>query len=89
MAQNITASSGNSSGADEALRSQRKIEIVKLVGSSTAAADTSNAYVSRLERPAICIGGGFAISVSGRSVTFTALFALGSNTNYVILAEAL
>lgn len=88
MAQNIVASSANSSFGDEAIRSQRKIEIVRLVGTSTAAADTSNAYVSRLERPAIVIGGGWAISVSGRSVTFTALFALGSNTNHVILAEA-
>ena len=89
MAQNIVASSGNSSGADEAIRSQRKIEIVKLVGTATAAADTSNAYASKLQNPAVVLGGGFAISVSGRSVTFTALFALGSNTNYVILAEAL
>lgn len=89
MAQNITASSGNSSGADEAIRSQRRIEIVKLVGSSTAVNDTSNAYLSKLEKPAIIIGGGYSISVSGRSVTFTALHALGSNTQHVIIAEAL
>jgi hypothetical protein len=88
MAANITASSGNSTGAVEAIRSQRGVEIVKLVGSSTAANDTSNAFVSRLQNPAICVGGPFSISVSGQSVTFTALFALGSNTVYVMLMEA-
>lgn len=88
MAQNIVASSGNSQNIPEALRSQRGIEVVKLVGTSTAAADTSNAYRSRLDKPAICISGAFTMTVSGQDVTFTSLIALGSNTVYVIVAEA-
>lgn len=89
MAANITATSANSSGGVEGIRSARRMELVKLQGASTAAADTSNGYVSSLSRPAIVIGGGFAMSVSGQTCTFTALFALGSNANYVWIAEAL
>lgn len=88
MAQNIVAESANSVGAREAIRSQRGIEIVRLTGTSTAAGDTSNAYRSRLDRPAICLDGSFTVSVSGQDVTFTSLIALGTNVVHVVLAEA-
>lgn len=90
MAENIVASSGNSSGSPELMRSPRARELVKLVGTSTAAADTSNAYTCQfLTAPAVMEGGAFAGTFSGRTVTFTSKVALGTATVYVWVSEAL
>jgi hypothetical protein len=90
MAANITASSGNASGSAERMVSPRGMEIVKLVGVATAAGDTSNSYQCKtIQKPAIVIGGAFTGAVSGNTITFTSLIALGSNTVYVIVAETL
>jgi hypothetical protein len=89
MAVNLTASSANSSGSPELIRSPRDREYVKIVGDSASANDTSNAYTSTLPAPVGVVGGAFTASISGRSITFTALNALGSNTVYVEVIGAL
>lgn len=88
MAANMTASSVNTSGAPEFLRSSRSIEFVKLQGSSTSAGDTSTTYTSQMPNPSFCDGGAVVSSVSGRSVTFKSLVALGSDAMYVTLYSA-
>lgn len=88
MAANMTPSSVNTSGAPEFIRSTRNMEFVKLVGSSTAAGDTSTTYTSQMPNPSFCDGSAVVSSVSGRSVTFKSLVALGSDTMYVTLYSA-
>jgi len=84
MAANITPTL--QSGGPQDLRSHYDIEVVKLVGSSTAANDTSSAYTpSFVKNPTGVLGGAFSISVSSGQVTFKALFALGSDTVYAVL----
>lgn len=86
MAENIVASAGTT--AEEFMRTTRRRELVKLVGTSTAAGDTSNAFTcSFLTAPAKIEGGAFSGAFSGRTVTFTSLIALGTNTAYVWVSE--
>jgi hypothetical protein len=90
MAENMIVSAGNSTNSPELIRSPRGMELIKIVGTATAPDDTSNAYTCKfLQNPAILIGGGFAGAFSGRTVTLTALHALGSNTAHIWVAEAL
>lgn len=88
MAENITPSSVNTSGSPEFIRSSRNMEFVKLQGSSTAAGDTSTAYTSQMPNPSFCDGSAVVASVSGRSVVFKSLVALGSDAMYVTLYSA-
>lgn len=88
MAENMTPSSVNTTGAPEFLRSTRNVEFVKLQGSSTAAGDTSSAYTSKMPNPSFCDGGAIVSSVSGRTVVFKSLVALGSDAMYVALYSA-
>ena len=86
MAENITASAGTT--AEEFMRTTRRRELVKLVGDSTAAGDTSPAFTcSFLTAPSKVEGGAFAGTFSGRTVVFTALVALGSSSVWVWVSE--
>lgn len=88
MAANMTPTSVNTTGAPELIRSTRDIEFVKLQGSSTSAGDTSTTYTSKMPNPSFCDGAAFVSSVSGRSVTFKSLVALGGDAMYVTLYSA-
>lgn len=84
----MTPSAVNTTGSPDLLRSPRNIEIVKLQGSSTAAGDTSSTYTSKMPNPSFCDGGAVVSSVSGRSVVFKSLVALGDDAMYVTLYSA-
>lgn len=88
MAENITASAVNTTGSPEFIRSTRNMEFVKLQGDSTSAGDTSAAYTSKMANPSFCDGSAVVSSVSGRSVVFKSLVALGSDAMYVTLYSA-
>jgi hypothetical protein len=89
MAENIVAVSANSSGSIELGRSPRGWELVKLTGTSTAVADTSNVYTCKyLTKPAVIVGA-FTGTFSGNTVVFTARYALGSTDTWVLVGEAL
>lgn len=84
MAANVTPSLQSAGPQD--IRSHFDVEIVKLVGSSTAAGDTSSPYTPTfVKNPVGCLSGAFSISVSNGQVTFKSLLALGSDTVYVLL----
>jgi hypothetical protein len=86
MAENIVATAGTT--AEEFMRTTRRRELVKLAGTSTAAADTSNTYTCAfLTAPAKVEGGAFAGTFSGRTVVFTSLIALGTNDVWVWISE--
>jgi hypothetical protein len=90
MAENITPSQVSARGSVEPLRSGRMAELVKLTGSSTAAGDTSTAYVCQnITAPAFCVGAATISSISGRSVVFKSLVALGSDSCYVWVYDAI
>lgn len=91
MAVNITPSEVSSGGSIELTRSPRGRELVKLQGSSTAAADTSTSYnMKRIQRPAFVEGGAFVLAtISGQAVTFKSLVPLGSDAVYVWVCEAI
>lgn len=88
MAENMVASAVNTSGSPEFIRSARNIEFVKLQGTSTAAGDTAAAYTSKMPNPSFCDGGALVSSVSGRTVVFKSLVALGDDAMYVTLYSA-
>ena len=88
MAATMTPTSVNTNGASEYLRSTRNIELVKLQGATTVAADTSTAYTSKMTNPSFCDGAAVVSSVSGTSVTFKSLVALGDDAMYVTLYSA-
>lgn len=90
MAVNITPSQVSARGSSELMRSPRTWELVKLQGASTAVNDTSTAYTCQVvTAPAVVVGWAGSFSVSGNTVTFTALFALGSNAAYVWVGDAI
>lgn len=90
MAANITPSFVSAGGSRELMRSPRGYEMVKLVGSSTSAGDTSTAYTCQnIQNPAFVIGGAFSATYSGATVTFKSLIALNSETVYVWVADAI
>jgi len=91
MAANITATSVSSGGSPELMRSTRTRELVKLQGSSTAVNDTSNVYSCQfVKNPSFCEGGSQYLStISGQTVVFTTLVALGSQAVYVWVCEAI
>lgn len=90
MSVNITPTQVSARGSVELMRSPRTFELVKLQGASTAVNDTSTAYTCQIvTNPAIVIGWAGAFSISGNTVTFTALFALGSNAAYVWVTDAI
>ena len=88
MAANITITSdGNDLGPDRAPAGKIR-ERLKLVGSSTAAADTGTVTPSHIHKNAVLLGGSFYISaatetIAGTALTVTSLIALGSQTVYV------
>jgi hypothetical protein len=89
MAVNLTPSFVSSGGGPEFIRSPRGMELVKLTGIATAAGDTSTAYTCRnIKAPAYVVGAAIG-AVSGATVTFTSLVALGSNDMYVWVYEAI
>lgn len=90
MAVNITPSQVSAGGSQELMRSPRTFELVKLQGASTAVNDTSTAYTCQIvTTPAFVIGWPGSFSVSGNTVTFTALFAMGNAAVYVWIADAI
>lgn len=90
MAQNMVASQESSGKSVELMRGPRTFELVKLVCTATAVNDTSNAYTCQLvQNPAVCIGGNVVASFSGNTVTFTAVSAIGSNTIWVWIGNAI
>lgn len=90
MAQNIVASIESSGGSPELMRSPRSYQLIKLVGSSAAVNDTSNALpITFVTTPTIVIGWSGSYSVSGQSITFTALHAMGNATEYVLVANSI
>lgn len=90
MAENITPSFVSSGPGPEFIRSPRGMEIVKLTGSSTAAGDTSTVYTCRnIKVPSFVIGAGIGTTISGATIVFTSLVALGDNAMYVLVCEAI
>lgn len=90
MAQNIVASQESAGKSIELLRSPRTFELVKLVGTGTAANDTSNAYTCQnVQNPSVVIGWPGSVAFSGQTVTFTALFAMGNATLWVWVANSI
>jgi hypothetical protein len=89
MAENIVASRVSSGGGPEFIRSRRSFELVKLTGTATAAGDTSTAYICQfVKNPAFAIGP-VTTAITGQSVVFTSLVALGSADMYVWLVDAI
>lgn len=65
---------------------RRAVEIVKLVGTSTAVDDTSNALTLKYGgKNPVVVGWSGGYSITSGAITFTAKFALGSNTCYVLV----
>lgn len=90
MAQNITATQVSARASQELMRSPRTYELVKLQGASTAVNDTSNAYACQVvTNPTVVIGWAGSFSVSGNTVTFTALHAMGNAAEYVFVADTI
>ncbi len=90
MAVNITPSQVSAGGSVELMRSTRAFELVKLQGSSTSAGDTSTAYSCQVvKNPAYVIGAATTSAISGTSVTFKSLVALGSDATYVWVVDAI
>ncbi len=86
MAVNLTVTAGSS--AEEFIRSPRRREYVIITGSSASANDTSAAYTCKfLTAPAYVEGGAIVGAMSGRTVTFTALTALGNSSVGVWISE--
>lgn len=89
MAENMTASLVSSGSAPELIRSPRTWELVKLVGDSTSAADTSQVYTCQYVKvPTVIIGGAVLGTVSGNTIVFKSLVALGSDTMFVWVGDA-
>ncbi len=89
MAQNIVASAVSSGGGPELMRSTRGMELVRLQGTATAVNDTSQAYTCQfLKNPAFVVGAAIG-TISGSTITFTSLVALGNNAMHVWVYEAI
>lgn len=90
MAVNMAPTQVSARGSVELMRSPRSFELVKLQGTATAAGDTSTAYVCQIvKNPAFVIGPAVASVISGQSVTFKSLVALGSDAMYVWVCDAI
>ena len=89
MAINMTPSQVSAGGSVELMRSPRSMELVKLTGDATGAGDTSTAYACQVvKNPSFAIGP-VTTSISGSSVTFTSLVALGTASMYVWVVDAI
>jgi len=91
MPQNMVATREASRQSPEALRSPRPMELVRIVCTATAPADTSNVYTCQyITSPTIAWGGaGVVATFSGNTVTFTAISTIGSNTVWMWVASAI
>lgn len=74
MAANLAAAFAGNAGIFESRRSPRASELWNVTPSSNASDGDTGTFVTRMKRPQI-VCGPYAYSISGQTVTLTALFA--------------